>query len=188
MMKIDVTNGKANVYTPYNPDFVKAIKGIGGAKWNTSEKCWSIPESAVDAAREIMSNVYGYNDVTENETISLRITFNERVSECGSDVVLFGKTLAHAYGRDSGAMVGDDVSFISGGASSGGSRKNWASIVDEGSVAVLSNVNKSVYDKTEPKYDITVEVLESKVNKQQLLEEKERLLKRIAEIDKLLQE
>lgn len=188
MMKIEVKNGVANVYTPYNPDFVKKIKGIGGAKWNGSEKCWSIPETAVDVAREIMVDVYGYSDVKENETISLKVTFNESVSECREDVVLFGKILAHAYGRDSGARVGDDVAYISGGATSGGSAKNWDSIVKEGSVAILSNVNKSVYEKTEIEYDITVEVLEAKANKQQLLEEKERLLKRIAEIDKLLQE
>lgn len=188
MMKIEVKNGVANVYTPYNPDFVKKIKGIGGAKWNGSEKCWAIPETAVKVAREIMDDVYGYSDVKENETISLKITFNESVSERREDVVLFGKILAHAYGRDSGARVGDDVAYISGGATSGGSVKNWRSVVKDGSVAILSNVNKSVYEKTEIGYDVTVEILETKVNKQQLLEEKERLLKRIAEIDKLLQE
>ena len=29
-MKIEVANGRAYVYTPYNPDFTNAIKGIGG--------------------------------------------------------------------------------------------------------------------------------------------------------------
>ena len=59
MMKIEVMNGKANVYTPYNPDFVKKVKGIGGAKWNGSEKCWEIPETAIEAARAIMCEVFG---------------------------------------------------------------------------------------------------------------------------------
>ncbi len=190
MMKIEVKNGVANVYTPYNPDFVKKIKGIGGAKWNSSEKCWSIPETAVEAAREIMTDVYGYSDTKENETISLKVTFNESISEWRDDVVLFGKVLAHAYGRDSGARVGDDVAYISGGATSGGSVKNWNSVVKKGSVAILSNVNKAVYEKSKNDYndDIIIEVLETKSSKQQLLEEKERLLKRIAEINKLLQE
>lgn len=188
MMKIDVKNGIANVYTPYNPDFVKAIKGVGGAKWNGSEKYWSIPETAVEVAREIMIDVYGYSDVKENETISLKVTFNEDVSEYRKDVVLFGKILAHAYGRDSGARIGDDVAYISGGATSGGSAKNWYSIVKEGSVIVLSNVNKNIYENAEMQYDVTVEILETKNNRNQLLDEKKRLLKRIEEIDKLLQE
>lgn len=82
MIKIEVKNGLANVYTPYNPDFVKKIKGIGGATWDCSKKCWTIPETAIRAAREIMTDVYGYSDIKENEVISLRVTFNNRVSKC----------------------------------------------------------------------------------------------------------
>lgn len=69
---------------------------------------------------------------------------------------------------------------------SGGSVKNWESIVEKGSVVILSNVNKNIYEKESTEYDITVEVLETEINKQELLSEKERLLKRVAEIDKLL--
>jgi hypothetical protein len=188
MMEIKVENGKANVYTPYNTDFVKRVKGIGGAKWNDTEKCWTIPETAVEVAREIINDVYGYSDVNENETVTLKLAFNERVSSKRSDVVLFGKILAHAYSRDSGARVGDDVAYISGGATSGGSRNNWESVVKDGSVVILSNVNKSVYEKTEIEYDIIVGVIENKNNKKSLLEEKKRLQKRIEEIEKLLQE
>lgn len=186
MMKIEVQNGKANVYTPYNPDFVKAIKGIGGAKWDSSERCWTIPETAVDAARIIMTEVYGYSDIKENKTVTLRVIFNERISKTRADIVLFGKILAHAYGRDSGAKVGDDVAYIEGGATSGGSAHNWNSIVKEGSVAILSNVNENVYKNEKPEYNITVEVINTKINEQELLDEKERLLNRIVEIDRLL--
>ena len=184
MIKIEIKNGAANLYTPYNPDFIKRIKGIGGAKWDGSNNCWLIPVSAIDAAREIMTTVYGYSDIQENETISLKVIFNKRAASERSDVVLYGKILAHAYGRDSGARVGEDVAYISGG-----SRNNWDSIVEEGSVIILSNVNKHVYERSKPEYDITVEVLDTKANRQQLIEEKMRLLKRIKEIDKqLLQE
>ena len=189
MMKIDVQNGVANIYTPYNAEFVKSIKAIGGAKWNASQKCWSIPESSVEIARQIMTDVYGYSDVSENETITLKVTFNEDAVETCSDVVLYGKVLAHAYSRDGGARVGEDVAFSSGMPTSGGSRNRWASIVEKGSVAVLTNVNKNVYEKTESPYDITVEIVgENRVDRNKLLGEKERLLKRLAEIDKLLAE
>lgn len=188
-MEIRTANGLARVYTPYNPKFVKRIKGIGGAKWDAYEKCWCVPETAVDVAREIMSDVYGYSDIQKNETISIKVTFNEAVSEYRGDVILFGKILSHACGRDSGARVGDDVAYINGGPESGGSTKNWCSTVKEGSVAILSNVNKHVYEKEEMNYDVTVEVLEEKKeDRRKLLEEKERLLKRISEINKILEE
>ena len=34
MLKITVENGTANIYTPYNAEFVAAIKKLGGAKWS----------------------------------------------------------------------------------------------------------------------------------------------------------
>lgn len=188
-MKITTMNGRAYVDTPYNPDFVKAIKGIGGHKWEPEKRCWSVPETAVSAVRAIMEDIYGYSDLVPDETISLKVTFLNDVSSTRSDVVLFGKVMAHASGRDSGARVGDDVAYIRGGASSGGSTRNWCSIVREGSIATLSNVNKSVYARAEADPDIKVEVIETDTHsddRQKLLAEKERLLKRITEIDAIL--
>lgn len=186
-MKIEIANGRAYVYTPYNPAFVKAIKGIGGAKWDAVKQCWSVPDTTVSAVRMIMEDVYGYSDQVSNDTVTLKVMFLSDASSICSDVVLFGKVMAHARGRDSGARVGDDVAYIHGGASSGGSVKNWRSIVKEGSVAILSNVNKHVYKRAEADPDIQVEIVEASGNdRQKLLEEKERLLKRIAEIDELL--
>ena len=188
-MKIDIDNGRAYVYTPYNPDFVRALKGIGGKKWESGMGCWSVPDTAVSVVREIMIDVYGYSDQIPNDALTLKVTFLSDVSSTCSDVTLFGKVMAHASGRDSGARVGDDVAYIRGGASSGGSVKNWRSVVEKGSVAILSNVNKHVYEKTETDPDIQVEVMEnsaSRDDRQKLLEEKEQLLKKIAEIDAIL--
>lgn len=185
-LKIVITDKDARVCTPYNPDFVEKIKGIGSARWTGAY--WRIPIEAVDAARSIMRDVYGYDDISENETVTLKLTFNEDIREHSGDVVYFGKVLAHAYSRDGGARVGEDVAFISGGATSGGSRKHWDSVVEEGSVAILSNVNKNVYERTKLDEDITVELIEDKVDRMKLQGEKERSLKRVADIDRILQE
>lgn len=134
-------------------------------------------------------DVYGYSDQIPNDVLALKVTFLSDVSSICSDVTLFGKVMAHARGCDGGARVGDDVAYIQGGASSSGSTKNWRSIVEKGSIAILSNVNKHVYEKTEADPDIQVKVIEnsaSRDDRQRLLEEKERLLERIAEIDKIL--
>ena len=189
VLDIIVKEGKASIYSPYNKDFVAKIKkGIGGARWNPTEKCWIVPESAIVAVREIMSDVYGYTDVEENIGITLKITFNEEVEERCASVTLFGKTIARAYGRDSGARPGEDVAFVSGGVTSGGSTRNWTSIVKAGSIVILSNVNKTLFEKGKPEYGnlITIEVMEEETNKQKLMEEKERLLARIADSDKLI--
>jgi hypothetical protein len=43
-MEIVIKNGMANVYTPYNPYFVNAIKGIGKATWNREKNVGLSPK------------------------------------------------------------------------------------------------------------------------------------------------
>lgn len=189
MLKIKIENGIAKICTPYNPEFVKRIKMIGNARWLGPEKCWCVPEDAVEAVRELMEDIYGCSDISENKTVTLRLEFESEYSILKGDVCFFGKVLAHAYGRDTGAKVGDDVSFVKGEATSGGSSKNWESIVKEGSIVVLTNVNENIYKKYKSVSGVKVSLVEKdSINRKKLQEEKERLLQRIAEIDKVLAE
>ena len=68
-IKIEVKENKAYIYTPYNPEFVRKIKQIGGARWNSSEKAWTVPEDMVEPVREIMMEVYGETDVKAVEKV-----------------------------------------------------------------------------------------------------------------------
>ena len=186
-MKIEVKDGKAYIYTPYNAEFVKRLKGVGGSKWDPEKKCWSVPENSVDAVRQVMSDIYGYTDISANETVTLRITFNSRAQETRGDVVLYGKVVAHACGRDSGARAGDDVAFIVGMPEGGGGAKNWVSAVESGSVVILNSVNKNIYAKEKPAYDVTVEVMSTaNTDRDSLIKERQRLMNRIEEIDRIL--
>lgn len=187
-MKIEVENGKAKLFTPYNPTFVTKIKGIGSAKWNSEDRCWMIPEENIEEAREIMRSVYGAADNDVAETVKVKVTVLECVWAKRRPYTLMGKVLSKAYGRDSDATPGEDVAYISGYCRSGGSVKNWESQVDKGSVIVLSNVNKTLYELylENPNEDLKVELMESKKSKNELLKEKEQLLERLNEIEKEL--
>ena len=196
MFKIDITDSKAQVYTPYNATFVHRIKNIGGAKWDAGKKCWTIPADAVDTCRDIMRDVYGRCDLQDSNTgkmLKLKLTFTEDYETQLSDVIFFGKTLCHAWGRDSGGRPGDDVAYLKGEPTSGGSAKYWCSVVPKGSVVVLSNVPerfwKEYVQNDDKSDDLKVELVDEMnemPNKGKLLEEKERLLARIDEIDKML--
>lgn len=189
-IRISFENGRACIHSPYNADYVKSIKKIGGARWNAEDRCWCVPEHMVSAAREILMQTYGYTDQTPNETVTLQLTFNEYQAALREPCTYFGKTVAKAYGRDSGAKVGDDVALISGRIASGGSVKNWTSYIYEGTVVKLYNVNKAIYEREIANIsadEITVEIVdESVINEPELRAERERLLQRIAEIDALL--
>ena len=184
-MKIEMNNGKAEIYTPYNPEFVRRIKMIGNAKW--TGKAWSVPEAAVEEARAIMLDVYGETDVQESEKVKVKLTFSEEVVRGRAPIVIYGKTIASARGRDSGARIGEDVAIIKGAAKSDGSAKNWCTVITEGTELTVDNVPASMLDEELPE-GVTAEVMPHGIDKEALLKEKERLEARLAEIEKLLAE
>ena len=176
------------VYTPYNASFVSAIRKIGGARWDAEGKAWMVPTASLPQVREIMRNIWGEDDRMDTvKRVSVRLTFREICSAECRPVEILGKTVSQAYGRDSGARPGDDVAFEAGGPRSGGSRANWRSIVEEGSVAILRNVPEAMLDKAELPEGVTMEVIEdSGIDRAALMAEKEKLLARLAEIESLL--
>lgn len=177
------------VYTPYNAAFVSAVRKIGGAKWDAEGKAWMVPTASLLQVREIMRDIWGEDDRMDTvKRVSVRLTFSEICSAECRPVEILGKTISRAYSRDSGARPGDDVAFEAGGPCSGGSRANWRSIVEEGSVAILRNVPETMLDEAALPCGVTMEVIEDDnfETRIALIDEKEKLLARLAEIEKLL--
>ena len=189
-MKItNLKNGKIAITSPYNPDFIRKIKKAGG-RWNPADKTWDIDERSIDTARAIMREVYGQDDLPQ-ELVNVKVTVGDYpIIGDRAPVTLFGRVVASAWGRDSGARVGDKVSFEKGGARSGGSVKNWDTRIAPESVFTIYDVPKLAADeKIGWNDDFGIfEVIENGNKKEALLKEKEALLKRIAEIDTLLNE
>ena len=193
MLKITTKDGMARVFSPYNAEFVSLIKGIGGRHWNSEEKCWEVPETEIQTVRQHMMDVFGETDLpTEGDRFTLRLTFTDDVCEKRQSVCLFGKEIARAWGRDSGAKIGDDAVYIEGKMpTSGGSMKNWCTVIPEGCVIKVRNVTEVAYAAQEEKgfdgFDVE-RVEEQAVDRLALLEEKEKLTARLAEIERLLSE
>lgn len=186
-IKINTIDDRAYLETPYNANFVAAVKQIGGARWDRDRRAWSIPAEAIDQAREIMRRVYGEDDRPSAEpNVSVKLIFSDEVSKWHGPVTILGKTIASAWGRDSGARVGGDVVFVEGRPKSGGSVKNWYSVVPEGCVVVLHNVPQAAMQMELPE-GVTAEVMQpATIDRAALEAERERLLARLAEIDQLL--
>ena len=185
-------NGSYNIHTPYNPDFVAAIKGIGSARWNSSARAWNVAGPDIDAARAVMREVYGESDLPdETPRVKIMMTFVDEAWAGRGAVTAFGRTLASASGRDSGARVGEGVCLVKGSIDSGGSMKNWSSVVRKGAVFTLT-VPQDIFDRQRADWDgvAEIEVLPSEAGdrKAQLLEEREKLLARLAQVEAELKE
>ena len=188
MFCIEVLGEKSKITSPYNPDFISKVKALGG-KWSPFDKTWVVSSEILEDVRYAMMSIYGRDDRVPSETVDVLITFNEDVSTHCGPVVMFGQVVAYAFGRDSGARVGDNASFIEGHPESGGSMKNWYTVVPAGCVVKMIKVPKVLYDGFNPETcpsGVSVELLDSKLDKEALLQEKESLIKRLNEIEILL--
>ena len=154
------------VYFPFDEDAKNRIKNLGG-KWNGVERCWKVPAALESEVREVLNDTFGTDGSQPVKMLTLRVTALNDVEIYTDPVTCCGKVLARAYGRDSGAKVGDDVALISGTITSGGSRKNWKSIVRNGAVFKLLNVypgQKDDYDPDVFQVEIVDETIDDSAN------------------------
>lgn len=189
-IQVEIKNGKAYIASPYNVEFVRRIK-LSGGKWSAASKRWYVPEPALPAVRTMMAEVYGETDEgPASEYVTLVVKWLEDDWTVGGPVTLAGRVIASAWGHDSGAKPGTNVSFISGEPTSGGSAKNWETKVPEGSVVEIYYVPLSKAQEIVNNHPRWMEVrIEGApvVDKDALKAEREQLMQRIAEIDALLE-
>lgn len=190
---ITARDGKAAVTTPYNPDFVRRVKALGG-KWDSSSRTWQVREEAVEGVRAAMQAVYGRTDAEPAATVTVVVKTKWALSALCGPFCLFGKVIARAYGRDSGAKVGDDVAFLAGQPTSSGSAKNWTTLIPGDAVIEIYGVAEDFARREIARLNAAGEDMgytaeikgEAHIDREALQAERERLLARLAEIDKIL--
>lgn len=192
VVNIEITDdGKIMVKSEYNPLFVQAARKLGG-KWFSPH--WVFDSRDEDDVRGLCLEVYGCDGLTEPELVSVQVTIPEDCNAVGGrqdSIYLFGRIVARAWGRDSGAKLGEGVVVKKGNFSSGGSAKNWNTSVEDGTVFILRDVPKTLVEKHDNEAFV-VEIIEEQVKeeknekKESLIAEKEALLKRLLEIDSAL--
>jgi len=142
-----IANGSfVEVHFPYHAEAKTRIKNMGG-RWNGT--CWLVkPEMEADA-RRVLFDVFGTDGAVGLKKVTLRVRAKKDLvqhHEYGP-ITCCGKVLARAFGRDSGARVGEDVVLIDGNIRSGGSMKNWTVRIDAGSEFKLVNVFPALMDE-----------------------------------------
>lgn len=186
---VTVSGGEIRVVAPYNAEFIARAKKIGG-KWGPG--AWAFDVRDESRVRELCRDVYG-EDGAPVERVTLRAVFAPQYSVCRESITLAGRVVARAFGRDSGAKLGDGVVCIEGGFSSGGSMKNWDTIVGRsGATVLIRDVPASMAERVisdlprgvvsaeiEPESDCIADV-------EALKNEREQLTARIAQIDEAL--
>jgi hypothetical protein len=124
-ISLEIIDDKVKVTSPFNEGFVSRCRNFRGTFKNG---VWWFDDSIIDYVREAMLEYFGTTGETPFKTCTLLIKNYNGYGD-KAPVKLFGRTVARAFGRDSGAKLGDDIIFISGEYCSGGSMKNWCTNV-----------------------------------------------------------
>lgn len=187
-VKIKIDDGKVFVKSPFHPAEPQRAKNIGG-KWNGVE--WMYDERDLDRVKKLYIDIFG-TDGSPCELVDVRITIPEDdyISCLNQGIYIYGREVARAYSRDSGAKIGDGVVVINeGGFNSGGSMKNWRTESSKGIIFEIRDLPGAIVERGfacygDPDIGAEVEIIrQSKVDAEALTAEKNELLKRIAEID-----
>jgi len=195
-VRIEKSNGKLIVNSPYNPNFVKHARTRG--KWNSSKKAWVFDERDEDWVRDMCKNVYGTDGSDANEPgVSVRIELRgEGVEATGNagweSLCIDGITLVTRSHRDRPVIFSDNVVLVKGGFPDSGGSVKWPAVQpDDGTVVELRDIPARKAEELMAAYPETVRRVGSYPGDEQrekLLAEGKRCLSRLREIEALLGE
>ena len=106
------SDSKVSAETPYNKTYIKRVKEIG-AKWDAKDKVWSVPADKEQELRQIILDVYGWEEQSAEET--LRIRLDGRYYETRQGVIALGDILvAKRWRRYGGVTLYNGAELIEG--------------------------------------------------------------------------
>lgn len=180
-IKVEIKNEKIYTVTPFSNGYKNKARQIGG-KWDSAERAWVFDEKYKDLVNSILIEFYGVGIDGESETITVEYDASEFEEE--NHVMIGNLITATRYARDVPVDIKPGTVVVKGEFEGyGGSVKHpHVNAID---VILQSEIPMAIYDSLSDDRKALLKIPGSS-EKEQLQAEKERLLKRIAEIDELL--
>lgn len=185
IMISDTDFGTISVHTPFNPDFVKGAKRLGG-KWSGDTKAWLFDARDRGRVENLLATCYGYSAAASGEVATVRIVLNED-NAGGKEVYFAGRSICSRRYRDTPVKTADNVVIIDGEfPASAGSMRNPAVI--SGGRTVTIEVRDVPVEALAAEKELRWERVdvEAQARRDALVAERERLIARLAEIDAAL--
>lgn len=184
-IKTSIANGQMKVVSPYNTTFVAGAKNLAG-KW--AAPAWVFDARNETAVRALLTECYGSDGTGTEDVVSIRVKMNPDCSVYNGPITIGGRIIARAFGRDSGAKLGEGVVVLSGGFDSAGSVKNWRTAVKDGTEVLLHEFPRAAAERLIAEgNDVTIVHIEPPtIDVDALRAERERLMDRVGKIDAIL--
>lgn len=181
----DITIETAGNYiylvSPYDASFPARAKAIGG-RWDRARKAWRFDVRDQSRVEALAAEFWGYEPQGSGEAVTVRFAAAHHYHD--GEVRFANRRIAWRVERDSPVRLADNAVVVEGRfPSSGGSRNNPTVGYDcDGVIVELRDIPASMLElESNDSYSI-----EHGDPKRALREERERLVKRLAEIDREL--
>ncbi len=176
------------VESPYHPDFPLRAKNLGGL-WNSVSKIWDFDSRDEPRVRALCLEIFGSDGKSAAPVVDIRATWHSSGCADLGAIFIAGRQVARATSRDSATVLGDGVIVLEGELHSGGSRKNWATVAEAGTVIEIRDVPEALARAAVSESDkyLEVEIItQADIDREALQAERAGLVARIAEIDSAL--
>lgn len=111
-IKIHKSDNKVFAETPYNKTYIKRVKEVG-ATWDAKDKVWSVPADKEQELRQIILDVYGWEEQAAEE--SVRVRLDGRYYETRQGLIMIGDILvAKRWRRYGGVTLYNDAELVDG--------------------------------------------------------------------------
>lgn len=185
-VSIQTTEEGIQVKCPFNADFIKEAKEKYGSRWDGEN--WVFDKRLGACARKLCMKYFGADGVV-NDTVNIRLRLTTKSSvKCGP-ITLLGRVVARATSKDSGTKMGEGVLLKSGGFKSTGTTKNWyTSVIGDTEVSISNFPKDSAMKLIALGAPISIDESGDLDDHYELKSERDRILKRLAEIDEKLKD
>lgn len=149
---------RLTVVSPYNPSFVRWAKTRKG-QFDRAQNAWVFDVRDEEDVRKRCIDIYGTDGDAPVDMVDVRIrliTEESKKARCEA-IYVAGRQVARAWGKSTGAKLGDGCILVSGRIDSGGSVSNWETIISKGTVLELRDLPASKVESIDTsEWEVTI--------------------------------
>lgn len=184
-IKVRTSNNTILVTCPYSRafcDFAHMRKAV----WSDEKKVWMFDARDEFAVRGTLVEIFGTDDYEACQKVDVRVKV-ALLNRDGSSLFFLGRELAWRKYRDWAVSLGEGVAVVAGGfPPSGGSRGTPMLSPRADTVLEVRDVPISLAERAKAQYPEAIEIL-GKYDLARLREERDLLLKRLDEIERIIE-
>ena len=178
-MEIIREDGKIKVACSYSTQFIKKAHELGG-KW--AKPYWVFDDKVRDALDKALLKIYG-EGLSPTERVEIEIDLDNYNNGDYDNLVFRGLTLVSRPARDASVRLASQVYVKEGGFKNRGGSAKYPMVTWEDGTVIVASVPVTLASEL----PAGVKLVDENDVKSRLLDEKEQLLKRLAEIEKTLE-